>query len=171
MDFQELLNKRYSVREFDSVPVERQKLDSILEAGRIAPTASNRQPVRILVAQNTDDLNKVDDCSPCRFEAPLVLVVCYDKTLCWKSPFNEWSSGQVDAGIVTTYMMLKAEYLGIGTLWVVKFDPYKTAELFKLTEPLVPVTMLMLGYPTADAAPSESHIKRVPIETMLIGKI
>jgi nitroreductase len=172
MDFQNLLDKRYSVREFDSAPVERRKLDSLLEAGRIAPTASNRQPVRILVAQSMDDLALIDDCSPCRFGAPLVLVVCYDKTASWKSPFKEdWNSGQIDAGIVTTYMMLKAEEQGVGTLWVVRFDPDKTAEYFKLPESLVPITMLMLGYPAESATPSESHSKRVSIENMLIGKI
>ena len=168
MNFQELLDKRYSLRKFESAPVERPKLDAILEAGRIAPTAGNRQPVRVMVVQQAADLLKIDECTPCRYGAPLVLIVCYDKTVCWRSPFKEWDSGEVDSSIVTTYMMLKAEEAGLGTLWVMKFDPAKASELFMLPESLAPVAMLMIGSPAEGAAPSDYHAKRNPVEQMLI---
>ncbi|GHS99288.1 nitroreductase [Synergistales bacterium] len=168
MNFQEVLDKRYSVRNFEDTPLESEKLASILEAARIAPTAGNKQPQRILVVRKPEELEKIDLCTPCRYGAPTVLIVCYDKTVCWVRPFDGENSGQVDDSIVGTYIMLKAESLGVGSVWVMKFDPAKTVEQFKLPENIVPVAMLVLGYATKDAEPAERHSQRFPIEQMLL---
>jgi nitroreductase len=168
MDFREVVNRRYSVREFDSAPPEKEKLDAILEAGRVAPTAGNRQPQRILVLRKPEELAKIDLCTPCRYGAPLVLIVCYDKTLCWVRPFDGEKSGQVDVSIVTTCMMLEAEYQNLGSVWVMHFDPAKTAEQFGLPENIVPVAMLVLGYASKNAKPSERHDQRSSREQMLL---
>jgi nitroreductase len=169
MDFKEVLNKRYSVRSFDSKSVENDKIETILEAGRVAPTAGNRQPQRIIVAHEPDDLEKIDLCTGCRFGAPLVFIVCYDKTACWTSPFNTDNSGHIDTSIVNTYMMLTAESLGLGTLWVLRFDPTKASEQFHLSENIIPVSSLMVGYPARDAAPSERHSQRFSKEQMILA--
>jgi nitroreductase len=168
MNFQELVDKRYSVRNFENTPLESEKLHSILEAARIAPTAGNKQPQRILVVQEPEELKKVDLCTPCRYGAPTVLIVCYDKTVCWIRPFDDENSGQVDASIVSTYIMLEAEYVGVNSVWVMKFDPAKTVEQFKLPENIVPVAMLVLGYAAKGAQPSERHSQRFPIKQMLL---
>ncbi|MDR1730837.1 MAG: nitroreductase family protein [Synergistaceae bacterium] len=168
MDFQNVLNKRYSVRSFASTPVEKEKLDAILEAGRTAPTAGNLQPHRIRVVQKPEELAKIDLCTPCRYRAPLVLIVCYDKNVCWERPFDGERSGQTDASIATTYMMLTAENSGLGSVWVMKFDPAKTVEEFGLPDNLVPAAMLVLGYPAKDAQPSDRHTQRFPMEKLLI---
>ena len=75
--FSAMAQNRYSVRSFKPQPIEDEKLAAILEVGRIAPTACNYQPQRIKVVTG-DDLTKIDVCSPCRFGAPCVLIVCYD---------------------------------------------------------------------------------------------
>jgi nitroreductase len=167
MDFQEVLRKRYSVRSFESTPLENDKIEAILEAARTAPTAANKQPQRIIVARKPEELEKIEICTPCRYGAPVVFVVCYDKTDCWTSPFNSDDSGRVDTSIVTTYMMLTAENLGLGTVWVLRFDPTKATEQFSLPEHIIPVSMLAVGHPAKDAAPAERHEQRFPKEHML----
>ena len=168
MGYFELIAERYSVRSYEQRAVEPEKLAKILDAGRIAPTAGNRQPHRIKVITEAGDLAKADECTPCRFNAPALLLVCYDNTACWKSPFNGGLSGEVDVSIVTTHMMLAAQELGLGTCWVMYFDPAKATEVFALPENIIPIAMLPVGYPSADAAPSEKHKDRLPVEDILL---
>lgn len=160
MTFLELARERYSVRSFKNQTVEPQKLVQILEAGRIAPTACNNQPQRIKVISNPVDLAKVDECTSCRFSAPAVFLICYDKSASWKRKYDNADSGDIDAAIVTTHMMLEAQELGLGTCWVMYFDPAKTSELFELPENIVPVAFLPIGYPAEDCKPNDRHFQR-----------
>ena len=166
--FFELAASRYSVRSYSQEAVEGEKLARILEAGRIAPTACNNQPQRIKVLCGADDLAKVDQCTPCRFNAPAVLLICYDNTVSWKRKFDGADSGEVDAAIVTTHMMLAAHELGLGTCWVMYFDQAKTSALFALPENIIPLAMLPLGYPADDAAPADLHTIKLDIEKILL---
>ncbi|MDR0286427.1 MAG: nitroreductase family protein [Clostridiales bacterium] len=168
MDFFQLARERYSVRSFMNTPVEKEKLDQILEAGRIAPTARNNQPQRIKVITGAD-LLKVDEFTPCRYGAPLVLLVCYDRNVCAPAPaFESGGTGQVDVGIVSTHLMFAAQCLGLGTLWAMHFDPVKASEVFNLPAAIVPMTVLDIGYPSKDAVPSEMHSDRVSIQNILL---
>ncbi|MDR0760910.1 MAG: nitroreductase family protein [Treponema sp.] len=167
MNFDVLSAKRYSVRKFKQVPVEPEKLARILEAGRNAPTAANKQPQRILVVTREEGLAKIDRATPCRFGAPLVLIICFDKNECWVRKFDGEHSGWVDASIVTTQMMLQAEDLGLGSTWVMHFDPAVAREAFSLPENLVPAAMLVMGYPAPDAAPANQHALRHPLEKIV----
>jgi len=166
--FQELSVSRYSVRNFKSQSVEPEKLSQILEAGCVAPTACNNRPQRIKVITDEKGLAIADECTPCRFGAPVVLLICYDKSLCWRRNFDGALSGETDASIVTTHMMLSAHDLGLGSCWVMYFDPKKTSELFSLPENIVPVAMLPIGYPADDAAPNERHFDKLGAEEMLL---
>ena len=125
MDFLELARERYSVRKFAPKKVENEKLDAVLEAGRLAPTAVNYQPQRILVLDSEESLGKLRDCTPYHFSAPLALIVCYDDTTSWKRSYDGKDIGKGDTSIVTTQMMLEAAALGLGTTWVGHFDPQK----------------------------------------------
>lgn len=168
MSFQELAAARYSVRKYDSKLVEKEKIDLLLEAARVAPTACNNQPQRIKVITAPDELAKLDECTPCRFDAPLVFLVCYDKNACWNRPFDSATSGDVDASIVTTHLALAAADLGLGSCWVMYFDPAKTAGIFNLPENIVPVAILPVGYPAADATPAALHTKSASLDALLI---
>jgi nitroreductase len=169
MEFQRLLEKRYSVRSFSSEPVMGEQVDKILAAAQIAPTAKNAQPQRIKVLTSESDLALVDSVTPARFNSPLVFLICYDKNECYTNPFdNKTISGDVDASIVITYMMLAATELNLGTLWVGRFDPVKTIEVFNLGDDLVPVAFLMVGSPTPDSKPGERHFQRKSIKELLI---
>jgi nitroreductase len=147
--------------------VEKEKLDIVLEAGRNAPTAANKQPQRIVVIYNEEGYKKIDGCTPCRFNAPVVLLVCFDKNECWVRPGDGEHSGWVDASIVAAQMMLQAADLGLGTTWVMYFNAAKVVEEFRLPQNIVPAALLPLGYPADDAAPGEDHLKRLPREKLV----
>ncbi len=164
MNFLQLAAERYSVRQFSDRPVERQSLDLVLKAGQLAPTACNFQPQRILVLESREALDRLKECTPYHFSAPLAILVCYDKTVSWKRKYDGDDAGTVDAGIVTTHMMLQAAELGLGTTWVGSFDPDKVRDAFRLPANYVPVAILPIGYPAADARPSVMHDKREPLE-------
>jgi nitroreductase len=153
MNFLQLAKDRYSVRKFSDKKVEREKLDLILEAGRVAPTAVNYQPQRILVIENEDSLTKLKICTPYHFNAPLALLVCYDSTVSWKRKYDNEDMGVVDASIITTHIMFQAHELGLGTTWVGHFNPDIIKETFELPEYIVPVALLPIGYPRSDSAP------------------
>lgn len=170
MDLLELLKKRYSVRKFEDKKVEKEKLDLILEAARVAPTACNFQPQRILVLDNEESLEKLKKCTPYHFHAPLALVVCYDKTTSWKRKDGD-DMGEVDAAIVTTQMMLETENIGLGTTWVGYFDKAELVKEFEIPENFVPVSILPIGYPKEGIEPNPLHYERKDLsETMFYNK-
>lgn len=160
MDFLNLVKERYSVRKFSSKKVEQEKIDLILEAGRLAPTAVNYQPQRILVLDTEDSLNKLKACTPYHFHAPLALLVCYDNTASWKRSYDGKDMGEVDASIVATHMMLEVTSLGLGSTWVGHFDPQKMKAAFALPKNILPVVLFPIGYPDETSAPHPNHAKR-----------
>ncbi|APQ96055.1 nitroreductase family protein [Clostridium botulinum] len=163
MNFLQLAKERYSVRKFRDKKVEREKLDLILEAGRVAPTAVNYQPQRILVIENEESLAELKSCTPYHFNAPLALLVCYDSSVSGKRHSDNVEMGPVDASIVTTQMMLQAHALGLGTTWVGHFDADIIKKTFELPEYLVPVALLSIGYPNSNSVPHQFHNKRYDI--------
>ena len=171
INFHYLAACRYSVRKFSDQPVEKEKLDLILESGRVAPTACNNQPQRVLVLQSDESLARLKECTSSHFDAPLALLVCYDQTKSWKRSFDGDDSGIVDASIVTTQMILQAFELGIGSTWVAHFDPQKIRKAFKLPKNYVPVALLPLGYPADGAGPSSQHSKREPLEKTVFYEV
>lgn len=162
MDFLELAQERYSVRKFDGAPVRKEDMDKILQAGYLAPTACNRQPQRIFVCESAESMAKVRKCTPCHFNAPTAILVCCNKALCWKREFDGKPSGDIDASIVTTHMMLEAASIGVGTTWVMHFVPEAVREEFALSDELEPVAFLMMGYPAPDVKPYPGHTQFKP---------
>ena len=92
-DFKALATERYSVRKFDTRPVEQEKVDMLLAVARLAPTAHNYQPQRLLVLNTEDSLNKLKDCTNGHFNAPLAIIVCYDNTVSWKREYDDADMG------------------------------------------------------------------------------
>lgn len=168
MDFLQLAQNRYSVRKFTERPVEREIIEKILQAGMVAPTAKNLQPQRILVMTAKESLEKLDRATKCRFGAPAAMLVCYDRDVCWKRDrYDGKPSGEVDAAIVTTHMMLAAASLGIGTTWVMHFDPVAMRKEFEVTANYEPVAVLIMGYPAPDAEPSAMHKERSSVSELV----
>lgn len=158
MTFQELAKNRYSVRSFRETPIEKEHMDLILEAGRVAPTACNFQPQKIYVARSAEARAKLASVCRCTFGAPVILVVGYDRTRDWKNKLMPGlTSGETDAAIVCTHMMLQAADLGIGSCWVGYFNPEQVAEVLGLPENITVTALLPIGYPAENAAPLPLH--------------
>lgn len=167
MDFITLAKERYSVRKFSSKPIDKEKLDLVLKAGQLALTAANFQPQRILVINSETALAKLKECTQYHFNAPAALLVCYDKKVSWQQNFDDRNSGDIDASIVTTHMMLEAADIGLETTWVMGFDPEKIAKTYDMPDNFVPVALLVMGYPAEDAAPHKLHEQRVAIDDIV----
>ena len=158
MTFLELAKSRYSVRSFQNAPIEEEKLNLILEAGRIAPTACNNQPQKIYVAKSKESREKLASVCPCTFDAPVILVVCYDHTRNWKSKLMPgYESGETDAAIVCTHMMLQAADLGIGSCWVGYFNAQAVSDVLGLPEHVTVSALLPIGYAAENAKPAPLH--------------
>ena len=158
MTFLELAKERYSVRKYKDTPVEQEKLDMILEAAKVAPTACNKQPQRIYVVQSDKMREKL--ASVCRFTfgAPVIMVVCYDKTREWQNDLTPgYATGETDAAIVCTHMMLEAWELGLGSCWVAWFNADEVAKVLGIPENEQVLALLPLGYAADGAKPASLH--------------
>lgn len=164
----DLLRARYSVRKFKDEHISGEHLEKILEAGRVAPTACNNQPQKVLVLRSEEAMEKLKKCTSCHFGAKDALLVCVDKNLCWNRKYDGKSSGDVDASIVTTQMMLEAASLGVGTTWVMWFDPEAMRREFNIPEHLEPIALLPMGYPADDARPAPLHTQFRPAEETVV---
>ena len=171
MSFMNLAQNRYSERFFDTRPMEEEKLNQILEAGRIVPTACNYQPQRFYVLRTPEALEKVRRITPFHYYAPIMLLVCYDADVVWRNPrdryYHNYNSGEQDASIAATTMMYEAEELGIHTVWVRGFDSKSVVDIFKLPKKMIPVMMFAMGYPSEESKPNAWHFKRHPLESFV----
>lgn len=148
MEFSDLIRGRYSVRDYQSRPVEEEKLQQVLEAGRLAPTAANRQPFQILVlttAGRDADLQRIYH-RAWFVQAPLLLCVCAIPAEGWTRADGKVYT-DVDAAIAMDHMILAATDLGLGTCWVAAFDPGAAREVLGLPTGVEPVAFTPLGYP------------------------
>lgn len=166
-DFMTLAKERYSLRKFAPTPVDDAVIEQVLEAGHVAPTACNLQPQKIFVLKSAAALEKLKKCTDCHFNAPAAMLICYDKEKSWKRSFDGKDSGYVDASIVTTHMMLKIAELGLGSTWVMWFDPAAVRTEYALAENLEPVAILPFGYPAENARPAHLHGKFRPKEEIV----
>lgn len=156
MNFLELARKRYSVRDYQQKTVGEETLNTILEAGRVSPTAANQQPNHFLVLTDPADLKKLEKgTNP--HGAPLAVIVCADKNSAWVRPFDKASMVDIDASIATDHMMMCAEDLGLGSCWITYFDPAIIRKEFNIPENLVPVNILAIGYPAGNPVASTRH--------------
>ena len=167
MDFLTLAKTWYSVRRYTKQKVEPEKIDKILQAAHAAPTAANLQPVRLIVVQEQEGLEKIGK-SANIYGAPLAVIVCADHEKAWVRPFDHKQTGDIDAAILTDHMMLEAASLGLGSVWVCYFKPDVLREEFALPGHWEPVNILAIGYANGAPADPERHAqKRIPIEALV----
>ena len=164
MEYSELIKKRYSVRKFTDEPIKKEAIDRILDAAHLAPTGCNFQPQRILVINTPEAIEKLQGCTRAHFGANTAMLVCYNRDECWTRKYDNEVSGMVDASIVATHMMLAAENEGVGSTWVMHFNPFAMREEFNIPENIIPVALLVLGYPAPDAEPHPYHSQFRPQE-------
>ena len=154
MDFLELIRKRYSVRAYEPDLVEAGKLEKVLEAARLAPTAANRQPFQLLVIPTEGreaDLRRIYD-REWFVQAPLIICACGIPAQGWVrmdgKPYVD-----VDVAIVMDHLILAATDLGLGTCWIAAFDPAAAREVLCLPDGVEPIAFTPLGYPADKPGP------------------
>lgn len=167
MDFLEIAKKRYSVRNYSDKKVEAEKLDKILQAAHVAPTAANLQPIHLIAVQGKDGLEKIGKGANI-YGAPLAVIVCADHDKAWVRPFDNKQTGDIDASILTDHMMIEATELGLGSVWVCYFKPDIIRKEFNLPDNLEPVNILAIGYSSEEAADPERHSQtRIPVKELV----
>ena len=169
MEFYDVLNKRYSCRNFQNdKPIDLETLHKVFSAGNVAPTAHNLQECSTYVIQTPKLLEKVNNLTPCCYGAPVILAVTYDKNRVFVYPGKHHHSGVEDASIVATYMMLAATNEGLSSCWINKFDPEQMREALGLPNTEQLVLLLALGYEKKPAGPSIQHyIRKSVYETVI----
>ena len=163
MEFKEVIRNRFSCRKYSAKEIEREKLEAVLEAGRLAPTAKNLQEQHIYVVRSAEALAKIDRVTPCRYGAPTVLVVAFDKNNVFTYPGGNRDSGVEDASIVATHMILAAADEGLGSCWINFFEPEKMAAELGLPENEEVLMLLDLGYAADGVKPAPGHSARKPL--------
>lgn len=156
MEFTELIRSRYSVRAYrlDSVPDA--LLTRVLEAGRLAPTAANRQPFRLVVihtAGRQEELRRLYH-REWFGQAPLVIGVCAVAAEAWVRR-DGVNYAFVDAAIVMDHIVLAAADAGLGTCWVAAFDPAAARQILGLPDGVEPVAFTPLGFAADMPRPKE----------------
>ena len=165
MEFEDVIRERFSTRKFSDKKVEQEKIDKILEAGRLAPTAKNGQPIKMYVVTSEEGLSKIDKVSPCRYGAQCVMIVCGDENKSYDK--NGHKLYEMDASIVATHMMLEATNVGVDNIWVELFDVDMIKEEFNMPEEIIPVCILPMGYRIEDHGPCHLHNERKNIEELV----
>jgi len=166
--FMNILESRYSCHAFNHYPVSSTKLEMILEAGRLAPSAGNRQPVKIWVVKSEDALERLRTVHPC-YGAPVVLVVGCRNEEAWVRESDGVNAAKTDAAIVLTHLMLTATDAGLANMWIWDFDPNKIREILPETQNHGIYGLLAIGHPaSSEGTPTELHSQRKPIEDLVI---
>ena len=149
MDFFELIQSRRSVRAYIPDPVSDEYLEKILEAARIAPTAHNNQPFKIIVIHTKgreEELRRIYG-SGWFTQAPLLLCVCGVISEGWVRGYDRRSYLEVDAAIVMDHIILAATALGLGTCWVAAFNSSEAKAILRVPDDVVPLLFTPVGYP------------------------
>lgn len=149
MTFLELAKLRSSVRHFKNKVIDKEILVKILEAGRIAPSAANRQPWQFLVLQDKENIKLANVTYKRDWlkEAPVIIIICGDHTQSWVRMTDGKDHCDIDIAIAVDHMTLAASDLGLGTCWICAFDAKRASELFGLPSHIEPIVMLAVGYP------------------------
>lgn len=158
MDLLHLMKSRYSVRDYKSKKVEDEKLKLILEAGRIAPTAANKQTQRILVLDTKLGFDKIGKSTKTN-NAPLIMIVCSQTEQSWVNPHDGRVMDDTDCSIVSTHMMLMAKEQGIDSLWINWFDPEVLYTEFNIPRNYKICNILEFGYSNTEPLEVDRHEK------------
>ena len=155
MEYSELIAARYSVRAYRPDPVKDRKLQTVLEAARLAPTAANRQPIQLVVMHTAGREEEIGTIyrHPWVVQAPLVIAVCAISSQAWVRESDKFNARLIDAAIVADHLILAAANLGLGTCWVAAFNMEAARRVLRLPADAEPVIFTPLGYPADEPGP------------------
>lgn len=161
MTFQELINLRQSVRKYSETPVEREKIEKIIDAVHIAPSACNSQPWKIIIVDEPELKNEVAKATFSKtiafnkftIEAPVIAVLVIEKAKLIAQiggSIKDMEYPKIDIGIAAAHFCLQAAELGLGTCMIGWFDEKKIRQLLNIPEKRKIGLVITLGYPSAD---------------------
>lgn len=169
MDFLHLVSDRFSVRSYDPEnPVDEQILMKILEAGRMAPSAANRQPWKIMVVREKAVLSQLHEAytAPWFARAPVVLVVKGYREQAWVRRYDGWNSLETDLTILMDHLILAAHANGLSTCWISAFDPALLSKALQVQPNETVFAITPLGYPLQGEAAVRPK-QRKPLEEIV----
>lgn len=169
MNFIDLARRRCSIRQYAQRAVEADKLEYVLEAARLAPSAVNYQPWQFLVVTSAEGLSKIKECYPREWmtSAPACILVCADHQQSWKRKSDGKDHADIDIAIATEHICLAAAEQGLGTCWVCNFDTERCRSLFRIPDHLEPVVLVPIGYPESENLWEETPKKRKDSEELI----
>ena len=153
--FQELAETRRSVRAYKPDAVPEELVQQVLEAGRLAPSACNKQPWRFIVVRS-ETTRRALGAAYARewfWKAPVVIAVCILPKEAWVRSFDGKNYAMVDGALAMDHMQLAAAELGLGTCWIGAFDPAAAREILNLPDGVELVGMTPLGFPDVEPNP------------------
>ncbi|MCP4165482.1 MAG: nitroreductase [Chloroflexi bacterium] len=156
MSFSELIQKRYSCRAYRPDPVEEEKLLKVLNAARMAPSATNLQPYQFIVLRSQGheaDLRRIYY-HEWFVQAPVVICACALPSASWQRGDGK-RYGDVDVAIAMDHLTLAATELGLGTCWIASFEIKAVREILGIPYGVEPVAFTPLGYPADEPGPKE----------------
>jgi nitroreductase len=151
MEFSDVIRKRYSVRAYKPDPVGEEKLQRILEAMRLAPTATNNQAFQFLLIRTKgreEELQRIYK-RDWLTDAPLVVCACGIPEENWVRKDGK-NYNDVDVAIAMDHLILAATNEGLGTCWIGAFDAQAAKNVLGLPEGVEPIAFTPLGYPAGE---------------------
>lgn len=165
MEFEKIIEVRQSTRKFSGKVPESAVIEKILEAGRMAPTAKNVQPIKIYVLKSDKAISAVDKASPCRYGAPVVLMVCIDTDDVFCN--GNHSTAEIDGSIVATHLLLAATDCGVDSIWIEMFDRAVIKSELGIGDNILPVCLIPIGYRADDCPVSRNFHNRKTLEKIV----
>ena len=155
MTFRDLAEARFSLRNYDSRPVEQEKIDRLLECVRLAPSAVNFQPCVFYVVTDQVLLAQLQDCYNRDWfkTAPMCIVACGNHQQAWHRKLDGKDHTDIDVAIAVDHLTLAAVDMGLGSCWICNFDAQKCAQVLDLPEGVEPIAMVAIGYAATDERP------------------
>ena len=153
--FLDLAEKRRSVRAYKPDEVPEEMLQTVLEAGRLAPSACNKQPWRFIVVRS-ETVRRALGAAYARewfWKAPLVIAVCILPKEAWTRSHDGKNYAMADGALAMDHLQLAAAELGLGTCWIAAFDPAAAREILNLPDGVEIVGMTPLGFPDVEPSP------------------
>ena len=160
MDFNQLAKERYSCRKFSDKKVDDSLIMQIIETANKAPTAVNKQPVRVFWLKSDNAKAAIKKATVYDFGAPTFLVVGYKESEGWVRPYDNRAFADVDGSIVATHIMLALKDLGLDTTWVGYFNPDVLKEIYPEMKDYNLIAIFPIGYKAVDGTPSPRHEQR-----------
>ena len=169
MTVMDLMKQRCSVRRFEDRPVETHLLCYVLEAARVAPSACNLQPWRLIVVGSKEVIRRIAPAWVASSNAPVVIVCCGDHSQAWRR-LDGKDHCDMDVAIAVDHMTLAAAEVGLGTCWICSFDAFQCALILDIPNQLEPAVLLPIGYPAESKVPDRHTVERKPLEQLVVWR-